>query len=148
MTHDTIPGTLRPLLGLLVMGLLAIGCGSTSAKVAAMGATCDQFVAQRSITQTADVSVGDRVNVSLCSNPSTGFSWQEPEISDPGLVTLADRTFGPATGGAQIIGAAGTDQISLKATAKGTGTVILRYSQPWPGGTASEWTYKLILAIR
>jgi hypothetical protein len=46
VTHKTIPGGLRPLLGLLVGGLVAIGCTSSNAKAAEMGASCDQIGAQ------------------------------------------------------------------------------------------------------
>jgi len=149
MTHNTIPAALRPLLGLLVIGLVVIGCTSATAKAAEMGASCDQFGAQKSITQTTDMSVGDQIEVALCSNPSTGFSWQEPEISDTAAVSVADKSFGaPVTGAAQVVGAAGTDYITLKATAKGTSTVVLRYSQPWVGGTSSEWIYTLTVTVR
>ena len=149
MTHNTIPGALRPLLGLLVVGLVATGCAFAVAKSTEMGASCDQFAAQKSITDTSEMSVGDQVKVTLCSNPTTGFSWQEPEISDTGVVSLADKTFGaPVTGAAQVVGAAGTDYITLKATAKGTSTVVLHYSQPWVGGTSSEWIYTLTVTVR
>ena len=105
--------------------------------------------AQKSITQTAEMAVGDQVKVTLCSNPTTGFAWQEPEISDAAVVSLADKSFGaPVTGAAQVVGASGTDYITLKATAKGTSTVILRYSQPWAGGTSSEWTYTLTVTVQ
>ena len=149
MTHNTLPGAPQPLVGLLAIGLVAIGCTSANAKATEMGASCDQFGAQKSITQTTEVSVGDQVKVTLCSNPSTGFSWQEPEISDTGAVSLADRSFGaPVVGAEQVVGAAGTDYITLKATAKGTSTVVLGYSQPWLGGTSSEWTYTLTVTVR
>jgi predicted secreted protein len=149
MTQNTIPGALRPLLGLLVIGLVAIGCTSATARAAEMGAGCDQFAAQKSITQTTEMSVGDQVKVTLCSNPTTGFSWQEPEISDAATVSLADKTFGaPVAGSGQVVGAAGTDTITLKATAKGTSTVVLRYSQPWAGGISGEWTYALTVTVR
>jgi predicted secreted protein len=149
MTHTTIPGARRPLVGLLIIGLVAIGYTSANAKTAGLGASCDQFGAQKSITQTTEVPVGDQVKVALCSNPSTGFSWQEPEISDPGAVSLADKSFGaPVAGAAQVVGASGTDHITLMANAKGTSTVVLRYSQPWLGGTSSEWTYTLTVTVR
>jgi predicted secreted protein len=149
MTHNTIPGPLRPLLGLVAIGLVAIGCASANAKAAEMGASCDQFGAQKSITQTTEVSVGDQIKVTLCSNPTTGFAWQEPEISDTAIVSLADKSFGaPVTSATPVVGAAGTDYITLKATAKGTSTVVLRYSQPWVGGTSSEWTYTLTVTVR
>jgi predicted secreted protein len=149
MTLNTIPGALRPLLGLLVIGLVATGCTSANAKAAEMGASCDQFGAQKSITQTTEVSVGDQVKVTLCSNPTTGFAWQEPEISDATVVNLADKSFGaPIAVESPAVGAAGTDYITFKATARGTSTVILRYSQPWAGGTSSEWTYTLTVTVR
>jgi predicted secreted protein len=83
------------------------------------------------------------------SNPTTGFSWLEPEISETALVSLADKSFGaPVAVPAQVVGAAGTEYITLKATAMGTSTVVLRYSQPWLGGTSSEWTYTPTVTVR
>jgi len=149
MTRNTIPGALRPLLGLLVIGLVATGCTFATAKAAEMGVGCDQFAAQKSITQTTEMSVGDQVTVALCSNPTTGFAWQEPVISDAAIVSLADKSFGaPVAGESPAVGAAGTEHITLKATATGTSTVVLNYSQPWAGGTSSEWTYTLTVTVR
>jgi predicted secreted protein len=148
MTHNRIPGALRPLLGMLVVGLVATGCTFATAKAAEVGVSCDQFGARKSITQTTEMSVGDQFKVTLCSNPTTGFAWQEPEISNAAAVSLADKSFGaPVAGAAQVVGAAGTDSITLKATAKGTSTVVLRYSQPWVGGTSGEWTYTLTVTV-
>jgi predicted secreted protein len=149
MTHNTFRGALQPLLGLLVIGLVATGCTFATAKTAEIGVGCDQFDAQTSITQTTEVSVGDQIKVTLCSNASTGFSWQEPEISGTGAVSLTDKSFGaPVAGESPAVGAAGTDYITLKATAKGTSTVVLRYSQPWVGGTSNEWTYTLTVTVK
>ena len=149
MTHNTILGALRPLLGLLVIGLVATGCTFATAKAAELGVGCDQFAAQTSITQTTEMAVGDQLKVTLCSNPTTGFAWQEPEISDAAVVNLADKSFGaPVAGESPVVGAAGTDDFTFKATAKGTSTVVLRYSQPWVGGTASEWTYTLTVTVK
>jgi predicted secreted protein len=149
MTHNRIPGALRPLLGLLVIGLVATGCTFATVKASEMSASCDQFSAQTSITQTAEMAVGDQVTVTLCSNPTTGFSWQEPEISDAAAVSLASKSFGaPVAGESPAVGAAGTDYITLKGTAKGTSTVVLRYSQPWVGGTSGEWTYTLTVTAK
>lgn len=149
MTYNNIPGPRRPLLGLLVIGLVAIGCTFATAKAAEMGAGCDQFAAQKSITQTTEMSVGDQLEVTLCSNPSTGFSWQEPEISDTAAVSLGDKSHGaPVARDGEVVGAAGTDSFTLKATAKGTSTIVLRYSQAWLGGTSGEWTYNLTVTVR
>ena len=149
MTHNRIQGAFRPLLGLLVVGLVATGCTFATVKTTEMGVGCDQFAAQKSITDTTETAVGDQVKVTLCSNPSTGFAWQEPEISDAAIVSVADKSFSaPVAGESPAVGAAGTDSITLKATAKGTSTVVLRYSQPWVDGTSSEWTYTLAVTVR
>jgi predicted secreted protein len=149
MTHNRIQGAVRPLLGLLVVGLVATGCTFATAQAAEMGVGCDQFAAQKSITDTTEMSVGDQVKVTLCSNPTTGFAWQEPEISDAAVVNLADKSFAaPVAGESPAVGAAGTDDFTLNATARGTSTVFLRYSQPWVGGTSSEWTYTLTVTVK
>jgi deazaflavin-dependent oxidoreductase (nitroreductase family) len=149
MTHNRIPGALRPLLAVLVIGLVATGCTFATVKAAEMSASCDQFSAQKSIAQTAEMAVGDQITVSLCSNPTTGFSWQEPEISGTGAVSLVDKSFGaPVDGESPAVGAAGTEHITLKATATGTSTVALNYSQPWAGGTTGEWTYTLTVSVK
>ncbi len=152
MTRITTTKALLALLGLLVIGLVAVGVVGTwpTARAAVtMSASCDQFDAQKGITQTAEVFVGDEVTVTLCSNPTTGFAWQEPEISDVGTVSLADKTFGaPVAGESTAVGAAGTDYVTLKATAKGTSTIVLHYSQPWAGDTSNAWTYTLTVTVR
>jgi predicted secreted protein len=150
MSHYSFPGKLHWIIGLLVVGLVASACSSAMAKTAELGAGCDQFSSQKTVGQQADVAVGDLLKVTLCSNPTTGFSWQEPAISDATVISLVDKTFGAATadGAAPVVGAAGTDSITLRATTKGTSNVVLEYSQPWLGGTSSEWTYTLTVTVR
>lgn len=151
MSRNSYQGKLRWVVGLLVIGLVASAYASAAAaKTAELGAGCDQFSSQKSVGQQADVAVGDLVKVTLCSNPTTGFAWQEPAISDAAVISLVDRTFVAATAGetAPAAGAAGADSLTLKAIAKGTSTVVLTYSQPWSGGTASEWTYTLTITVR
>jgi predicted secreted protein len=150
MSHHSFQGKLRPMIGLLVIGLVASACSSAMAKTAELGAGCDQFSSQKSVSQQADLAAGDTLKVTLCSNPTTGFSWQEPEFSDAAVISLVDKTFGapPADEAAPVVGAAGTDSITIKATAKGTSTMVLKYSQPWLGGTSSEWMYTLTVTVR
>jgi predicted secreted protein len=150
MTQHTIPGALRPLLGLLVIGLVVIGCTSAETKTTELGANCDQFDSQKSVAQQADVAVGDLLKVTLCSNPSTGFSWQPPAISDAAVISLVDKGSAGATGGGTepVVGAAGTEWFTLEATAAGSSIVILRYSQPWLGGISGAWTYTVTVTVR
>ncbi len=151
MTRVSYQGKVRWVVGLLVIGLVAsVYASAAVAKTADLGAACDLFGSQKSVVHQAEVAVGDMVKVTLCSNPTTGFAWQEPAISDTAVISLVDKTFGPAKAGeaGPAVGAAGTDSFTLKATAKGTSIVVLKYSQPWSGGTTGEWTYTLTVTVR
>ena len=150
MSRSSFQGKLAWPVGLLVIGLAVSACSSAQAKAADLGAGCDQFSGQKNVAQQADVAVGDSIKVALCSNPTTGFSWQEPEFSDASAISLVDKTFGApeADGDTPLLGAAGTDSITLKAAARGTSTMLLKYSQPWAGGTSAEWTYTLTVTVR
>jgi predicted secreted protein len=64
---------------------------------------------------------------------------------------ILDRSFGAAVSegtSEPLVGAAGTDSITLEATARGTSKMVLEYSQPWAGGTSAEWTYTLTVNVR
>jgi inhibitor of cysteine peptidase len=150
MSHHAFQGKLRWMVGLLAIGLVASACTSAAAKTAELGASCDQLSSQKHVSQQADLAVGDVLKVTLCSNPTTGFSWQEPAISDAAVISLVDKAFSTAaaSGTAPLVGSAGTDAITLKATAKGSSTVVLQYSQPWAGGTSGEWTYTLTVTVK
>ena len=51
MTRITKAGALRPMLGLLVIGLVATGCTFATVKAAEIRVGCDQLDAQKSITR-------------------------------------------------------------------------------------------------
>lgn len=77
MTHNRIPGALRPLLGLLVVGLVATGCTFATAKAAEMGVGCDQFAAQKSITHPDSAARGPEGHAerpSLSTKPARTWS--------------------------------------------------------------------------
>ena len=75
------------------------------------------------------LSVGQTLVVTLCSNASTGFGWEQPVWSGDEsveLVGVADDA--PATA---LPGAAGTQVFTFRGTAAGTTLIEFTYSQPW-----------------
>ena len=113
------------------------------------GATCEQFGSTPSITQSRTIDVGADLTVVLCSNPSTGFAWDEPQIADAALIEVVDRSYqGPDQGALPIVGAAGGDVLTVRGVEPGTTTLSLRYGQPWEGGAQGEWTYRLEVTVR
>ncbi len=137
----------RSLLAPLLCASVLAACSATQASEP-LGATCDQFGAMPTIAQSGVVPVGTDVKVTLCSNPSTGFSWEDPQVGDPTTLRLVDHSY-QAPGGASlpIVGAAGGEILTLHALTPGTTTVTVRYSQPWAGGTKGAWTYTLSVTV-
>jgi predicted secreted protein len=139
---------LRSFLAALLCASALAACSTTRA-AEPLGATCDQFQSTQTVEQTGEIASGSDVNVVLCSNPSTGFTWEEPQLGDTSVVRLVDRSY-QAPGGPTlpVVGAAGGEVLTFRAVAAGTTTVAIRYSQPWAGGTEGEWTYRLSITVR
>ena len=134
--------------------LAAVLCASVLAACSAtqagepLGATCDQFRSTPKVEQSGTIAAGSDVKVILCSNPSTGFAWEEPHFGDSSVLRLVDRTYQAPDGATlPVVGAAGGEVLTIRAGAAGTTTLTIRYSQPWVGGTKGEWTYRLSVTV-
>jgi predicted secreted protein len=139
---------LRSFLATLLCGSALAACSATAASEP-LGATCDQLGTTRTVQQSGVVAAGTDVRIVLCSNPSTGFGWEDPQIGDSTVLRLVDRTYQAPDGASlPIVGAAGGEIVTLHALAAGTTTLSMRYSQPWAGGTKGEWTYSLSVTVR
>jgi predicted secreted protein len=122
-------------------------CSATDAAEPA-GATCDQFSSSPTIEQTRSIEAGADLMVVLCSNPTTGFSWGEPQIQDESVLLVADRTFRePGATSLPIVGAAGAEVLTVHGVASGTTVLAISYDQPWEGGVRGEWVYKLTVTV-
>lgn len=139
---------LRSFLATLLFTSVLAACSVTQA-AEPLGATCDQFQSTRTVDQSTVVAAGSDVTVVLCSNPSTGFAWEDPQIVDTTVLRLADRSY-QAPGGTTlpVVGAAGGEVLTFRAVAAGATTLAVHYSQPWVGGTKGEWTYRLSVTVR
>lgn len=109
--------------------------------------TYDQLLAQKHITQTIEVALPGSLVVTLGSNPTTGFQWQEDAvISDPSILT--QYTHQVVESQSDMVGASGKDVFTFKTLAKGTSTIQLQYSRPWEGGEQGEWTVDLTVIVK
>jgi predicted secreted protein len=138
----------RAFLAALLCASAVAACSATQA-AEPLGATCDQFQSTPTIEQSSTTAAGSDITVILCSNPSTGFAWDEPQIDDTAVLELADRTYQAPDGASlPIVGAAGGEVLTFHAVAAGTTTVTITYSQPWPDGTKGAWTYQLSVTVQ
>lgn len=109
--------------------------------------TYDQLLNQKNITKEVEVTFPGSLILTLGSNQTTGFQWQEnAKIGDTGVLSQYSHQFVEPQSG--LIGAAGKEVFVFKTLAKGTSTIQLQYSRPWEGGEKAEWTIDLTLVVK
>lgn len=107
----------------------------------------DELLDQKVTTRAVTLAVGDTLQVSLASNPSTGYQWAEQmTISDPDVLAQAGHETIKA--GADRPGAAGSEVWALQAIGLGTTTVTTRYGRPWEGGEKDAWTFTAEVTVK
>ena len=108
--------------------------------------TYDHLLTQKTISQKVEVKLPGSVILTLGSNPTTGFQWQDQAtIGDNAVLSQFSHQFVQPTGDA--VGAPGKDVYVFKTLAKGTSTIQLQYSRPWEGGEKGEWTVELTVVV-
>ncbi|MCX5996625.1 MAG: protease inhibitor I42 family protein [Chloroflexi bacterium] len=135
-------------LGLTLVLLLVCGCAPAAKAEVPVTVTCDQFSKQANIVQDISVKMGNKVVVTLCSNPTTGFQWSEKaQIGDPQVLEQKSYKFvAPADTG--MVGVPGNAVWTFEAMGLGTSTVYLEYSRNWQGGEKAVQTFKLNVLVQ
>ena len=108
---------------------------------------CDEFASNHHITKDIEITFPGSLVVSLCSNPTTGFEWEEVNISEESVIYQTERNYvSPEDSG--IIGTAGKDVWSFNSGNSGQSTLTFKYSRPWDGGEKNEWTFTLNVDVK
>ena len=82
--------------------------------------------------ETMKVTSGQEFEITLDSNPSTGYSWRA-KISDDSLLKELGKTYRTTMQAAQTPGAGGKDDFIFKALKNGIVSVTMSYARPWDG---------------
>ncbi|MFC1942879.1 protease inhibitor I42 family protein [Chloroflexota bacterium] len=142
---------------LVVVGLVIImaislpACSSPSpSNTNPAGISCDEFINQNHIIEQVEKNAGEFFTVTLGSNPTTGFQWnEEAKISDTGVVEQLQHEFiGPESEPPPPPGTPGQEVWTFRAQKEGTSTISMEYSRPWEGGEKGEWTYTLTITVK
>ncbi|MGB3012647.1 MAG: protease inhibitor I42 family protein [Mycobacterium sp.] len=106
----------------------------------------DDLLDQKNITRTLTLNLGDTLQISLGSNPSTGFRWTpQMQITDPTVLAQAGHeVLGPSVARP---GAAGREVWALQAIGPGATTVSTTYGRPWSGGEKDSWTFSAEVTV-
>lgn len=142
----------------LILIIGCIGLGACTTANADSGAKPDLSVqfgnadfsssTNNTVNKSVELTVEQKVVVSLWSNPTTGYSWSEQAaIQNGNMVTQLDHQFVAPTV-SQVVGAAGTEVWIFQATVTGETTVTLQYGQPWLGGEKAAYTFVLTVSVR
>ena len=104
---------------------------------------------KKTLASRLKVLPGSSIKVTLCSNPTTGFQWEEAQISDGAVLKQVDRQFiSPESEPPPPPGTPGQDVWTFETIQKGSSTVSIRYSRPWEGGEKGEWTFTLVVTVK
>jgi inhibitor of cysteine peptidase len=97
----------------------------------------------KDITMTA----GDTLTITLESNATTGFSWNEnTNIGDVTVIQQTDHKYQPPA--VAIPGAGGNEIWKLKALKSGSSTISMEYRRPFEPNAAPTNTFTLTVIVR
>jgi uncharacterized protein YggE/predicted secreted protein len=93
---------------------------------------------------TIQTSVNEEFEVTLDSNPSTGFQWRVASIDETIVRLVSDEYVPPESG---LVGAAGKQVLTFEAVKEGKTTVELEYVRPWePQSPASRHSVEVTVS--
>ena len=82
-----------------------------------------------------NLKIGQHIDVTLNSNPSTGYSWS---WINKAAVTTVDSVAAISVGSNNAPGSSNQEIWRFKAVKAGTDSIKFRYAQPWVGGAVGE----------
>lgn len=128
----------------LVLVLTSGSCLVTSREIH-VEISCNDFEENpTSIRNDFEIEIGDKIYVELCSNPTTGFEWSY-EMSGDTALKEEDHDFEEPDD--EIVGAPGMETWTFEGIDEGKTEIRMDYSQPWDGGTKSEWAYMISVTV-
>jgi predicted secreted protein len=91
------------------------------------------------LERTVALKAGTILDVSLCSNVSTGFGWEEAAF-DSAHLRLLDHRYVDVH---DVVGAPGIEIWSFRIVGRGEGHGMMAYSRPFAGGQKAVWSFVL-----
>lgn len=118
-------GILIIVIALIVISTLIAGC-ATKAPATVTSPDIKQY---SNPAQTIVVSVGEKFEIDLESNATTGYSWQGNEVYDEEMLQLVNSQYLPAQ--TDRVGAGGKQVYLFQALKAGNTKVNLTYKRSW-----------------
>ena len=109
--------------------------------------TCDEFTANPHITEEVEITFPGSLVINLCTNPSTGFTWEEVTIENESVIYQTERNH-VSSEAVGVVGASEKEVWSFNSSSSGITTLRFEYSRPWEGGEQDEWTMELTVEVK
>jgi inhibitor of cysteine peptidase len=129
---------MRRLITVMLMGALPlVACGTTKG--------VDVHIDEDDSGSTIGLNVGDRFDVTLPGNPTTGYSWERVPGTPELLKQVGEPAFVPES---EALGAGGRVTLTFEAVASGSGPLALIYHRPFEQETPPLNTFEVKVEVR
>lgn len=95
--------------------------------------------------KTIDAVVGDKIEVAIEGNPTTGFTWETEQLNIAQLQQLGEPEY---TAASNLLGSAGTYVFTFKVVGTGETSLKLIYHRTWEEGIPPEQIFEVIIRAR
>jgi predicted secreted protein len=134
---------------IVILGLTLSACSSPASPGPSLTVDCAAFETEgvngAPVQREIEAGVNQTVKVTLCANPSTGFSWEDPVGEGDAVVELVEHGINQTIGGPP--GTAGDEVFTLRTVSAGEAVIHFTYSQPWVGGEKGAWRLDLVMTV-
>jgi inhibitor of cysteine peptidase len=141
-------------IALLAVLVLTAGCAANDSGATDAGVEPDRGGENPVVLAAADngsqveLSSGQVLEVTLESNPTTGYSWEVSEVDEAVLTQMGDVEFQEAPKeGEQLVGVGGTETFRF-ASATGQTTLTLVYHRSWEKDVEPLETFTVEVVVR
>ncbi len=131
----------RRLLVLIPLALLLGACASS----ADPARQSTRQLTEADAGKTVDLSAGQRLEVVLSGNPTTGYSWQVASVDKSVLKSLGDPKYKADT---KAVGSGGAYTFAFQGAARGQTALKLDYRRPWETNVAPIKTFQITCVVR
>jgi len=97
--------------------------------------------------KTLTAKVGELITVSLKGNPTTGYSWTEPQIAGDFVQAAGKVEYKTDKHPNGMVGVGGMFTVKLKAVKSGQAVVTMEYRRPWEKDQPAAQTFKVTIAV-
>ena len=90
---------------------------------------------------------GQRIEIKLESNITTGYSWKLSENMDTSVAAFVSSEYKESGKDKEMVGTGGIETFIFEAKDAGQAEIILEYERPWEENTEPEKVFKLKITV-